>query len=154
MVFCCLAAFALSACGLNASPTGGLRFQPPPGWRPSPGMLGYMQFWRPPSGVREALMLFRSPKRLSSDDLYSDANMQGAFKSVTVLRKQNVQICGNQPAVIVQGIAISRNDTESRVEMVMATVRGTSYLAMYVRPIEVPANPQAEAALRELCAKS
>jgi hypothetical protein len=154
MVFCCLAAFALSACGLNASPAGGLRFQPPPGWRPSPGMLGYMQFWRPPSGVREALMLFRSPKRLSSDDLYSDANMQGAFKSVTVLRKQNVQICGNQSAVIVQGIAISRNDTESRVEMVMATVRGTSYLAMYVRPIEVPANPQAEAALRGLCAKS
>lgn len=117
-------------------------------------MLGYMQFWRPPSHVREALMLFKSPKTLTADDLYSDANMQGAFKSVTVLRKQKIQICGNQPALSVQGIAISRNDTESKVEMAMATVRGTSYLAMYVRPIDVPANPQAEAALRELCAKS
>lgn len=117
-------------------------------------MLGYVQFWRPPSGVREVLMLFKSPKTLTADDLYSDANMQGAFKSVTVLRKQNVQLCGNQPAVAVRGVAISRNDTESKVEMVLATVRGTSYMAMYVRPIEAPANRQAEAALHELCAKS
>lgn len=79
--------------------------------------------------------------------------MQGAFKSVTVRRKQTIEICGNQPAFFVEGTAISRNDTESNVDMMLSTVRGVSYLAMYVRPMEVPPNAQAEAALHELCAK-
>jgi hypothetical protein len=112
-----------------------------------------MQFWRPPSGTREVLMLLKSPKPLSSKDVYSDANMQGAFKSVTIQRKRAVEICGNQPAFSVQGFATSRNDTQSRVDMMMANVRGTSYLAMYVRPLDEPPNPMAMAALRELCAK-
>jgi hypothetical protein len=99
-------------------------------------------------------MLFKSPTDLKSDDIYSDANLQGAFKSVTVRRKQNIEICGTQPALSVQGTAISRNDTESNVDMVIAKVHGTSYLAMYVRPIDVPVSPEAEAALHELCAKS
>lgn len=98
-------------------------------------------------------MLFKSPKPLQSSDVYSSANMQGAFKSVTVMRKQTIEICGNQPALFVQGTAVSRNDTESNVDMVLSTVRGASYFAMYVRPMEVPPNAQAEAALHELCAK-
>jgi hypothetical protein len=150
----CVAACALSGCGLSASPADGLRFQPPAGWRSSPGILGFMQFWRPPSGVREVLMLFKSPKPVTSGDMYSDANMQGAFKSVTVQRKRSIKICGNQPALFVQGIAISRENTESNVEMVLANVRGTSYFAMYVRPTDVAPDPQAEGALYELCAKS
>jgi len=112
-----------------------------------------MQFWRPASGVREALMLFKSPTKLSADDAYSSGNMQGTFKSLTVLHKRPIQICGNQPAYFVQGIAISRNNTESNVDIVMTDIRGTSYMAMYLRPIEVPVDPQAEAALHELCAK-
>ena len=98
-------------------------------------------------------MLFKSPKPLATGDIYSDANMQGAFKSVTVLRKQTIEICGNQPAYFVQGTAISRNDTLSNVDMMLSTVHGVSYLAMYVRPMEVPPNPQAEAALHGLCLK-
>lgn len=152
--YCCLAALTLAACSLRASPTEGLRFQAPAGWRASPGILGFVQFWRPPSGTREALMLLRSPRSLSQSDVYSSANMQGAFKSVTVLHKRPAKICGNQSALFVQGIAISRNDTESNVDMVITDVRGTSYMAMYLRPTDVPANPQAEAALHELCAKS
>jgi hypothetical protein len=113
-----------------------------------------MQFWRPASNLREALMLFKSPTRLSADDVYSSGNMQGSFKSVTVLRKGPIQICGNQRALFVQGIAVSRNDTESKVDIVITDIRGTSYMAMYLRPIDVSADPQAEAALHELCAKS
>jgi hypothetical protein len=149
-----VAVLALADCHFSASPTEGLRFAPPPDWRASPGMLGYVQFWRPPSGVREALMLFKSPKRLTAGDVFSDANMQGSFKSVTVQRKSEIEICGSQPALLVQGIAISRDDRLSNVEMVMSDVRGTSYLAMYLRPVEEPPNTTAEAALRELCAKS
>lgn len=152
--FCCLAVFALCGCGFNASPGDGLRFQPPAGWRSSPGILGFMQFWRPPSGDREVLMLFRSPKPITSNELYSNANMQGSFKSVTVINKRSIRLCGSQPALVVAGIATSRNDQKSNVDMMLANVRGTSYFAMYVRPIEVPANPQAEGALYELCAKS
>jgi hypothetical protein len=149
-----LVALALAGCAFHASPTEGLQFRPPPGWRSSPGILGFMQFWRPQSGVREALMLFKSPKPLASSDVYSSANMQGAFKSVTVRRKQNIEICGNQPAYFVQGTAVSRNDTLSNVDMMLSTVHGVSYLAMYVRPMEEPPNAQAEAALHGLCLKS
>ena len=99
-------------------------------------------------------MLLRSPKRLTSEDVYSSANMQGGFKNVTVLRKQQMQICGNQSALFVEGRATSRNDTESNVDIVITDVAGTSYMAMYLRPIDEPANQQAEAALHELCAKS
>jgi len=99
-------------------------------------------------------MLFRSPKPITSNELYSDANMQGSFKSVTVTHKRSIRLCGSQPALLVQGTAVSRNDRESNVEMMLANVRGTSYFAMYVRPSELPANSQAEGALYELCAKS
>jgi hypothetical protein len=37
--------------------------------------------------------------------------------------------------------------------MVITTVHGTSYFAMYVRPIAAAPNPTAEASLQELCAK-
>lgn len=152
-LFCCLGALSPTGCGFSSSPADGLQFQAPPGWRPSPGIFGFMQFWRPPTSAREVLMLLKSPKPISPDDMYSSANMQGAFKNVTVQRKRPIEICGRQPATLVQGIAESRNDTESNVDMVLSNVEGTSYLAMYVRPVDEVPNPMAMAALRELCAK-
>lgn len=153
-VFCCLGALVLPGCNFRASPADALQFQPPSGWRSSSGILGFMQFWRPPLGTHEALMLFKSPKQLSPNDVYSSANVQGAFKGVTVQHKRSIEICGHQPASLVQGIAISRDGTESSLDMVLSDVRGTSYMALYLRPIDKPPNPMAMAALRELCAKS
>ncbi len=141
-----------SGCGFTGSPADGLTFQAPPGWNSSPGILGFMQFWRPPSDDREVLMLFRSPKPLSPSDVFSTQQLKQDLQSVTIERRETIKICNNQPASYVAGIGKSRRGEEN-VEMLMTTTRATTYMALYVRPTQRPPNPAAEAAVRELCAK-
>jgi len=141
-----------TGCGFSASPADGLTFAAPPGWSASPGIMGFMQFWRPPSGDHEVLMLFRSPKPLRASDVFSTQQLHGTLQSVTVQHRGTIQICDRQPASYLQGRGHSSKGEEN-VEMVMTTTRGTTYMALYVRPLEQAPNAAAEAAVRELCAK-
>jgi hypothetical protein len=113
-----------------------------------------MQFWRSPSDDREILMLIKSPKPLKADDIFSDARLKDTLKNATVERRASIVICGTQPATYVQARGSSSHGGDDFVDLVLTTLRGNSYLAMYVRPISSPTNPSAEAALRELCTKS
>jgi hypothetical protein len=148
-----LLAIAPSGCGLTSSPASGLTFRPPPGWRPSPSVLGFVQFWRSPADDRELLMLFRSPRELQPSDIFSDSRLQSTLQHVTVERRTTINICGNQPARYVEASGTSQSGQEDRVDMVMTNTSGKSYFAMYIRPVVSPTDPMAEAALRELCAK-
>lgn len=112
-----------------------------------------MQFWQSPSDDRELLMLFKSPKPLSPSDVFSNDQVNGTLKNTTVERRQAVVICGHQPAIYVEAKGTSSRGTQALVDMIMATVAGASYFALYVRPLGAPPNPSAEAALREVCAK-
>jgi hypothetical protein len=116
--------------------------------------MGFMQFWHPPSDDRQVLMLFKSPKPLKADDVFSDARLKGTLKNVTVEGRSSIVICGHQPATYVQARGTSSRGGDEFVDLVLTTVSGSSYLAMYVRPISTPTNPMAESALRELCTKS
>ena len=58
---CAARAAAGGAASPRARPTAS-RFKAPPGWQASPGIMGFMQFWRPPDNDNEVLMLFKSPK--------------------------------------------------------------------------------------------
>lgn len=145
-------ALTQSGCGFASSPADNLRFQPPPGWHASPGIMGFMQFWRPPSNDREVLMLFKSPKPVTANDVFSPENMRDTMHDVTITQRSAIQICDNQPATYIQGRGQSRRGDEN-VEVVITTTRATTYFALYARPIGAPPNPMAEAALRELCAK-
>src|SRR5580704_17965331 len=120
-----LFAFALGGCSMTASPADGLAFQAPSGWQSSPGIMGFMQFWRAPSDDREVLMLFKSPKALVAGDVFSSANMQGTLKNVTVQRRRATKICGDQPAVYLQARGSSAKGGDSTVDMVITTVHGT-----------------------------
>ncbi|HEV3195712.1 MAG TPA: hypothetical protein VGZ06_06200 [Candidatus Cybelea sp.] len=151
VAICCIGAFAQAGCAFNASPADGLRFAPPPGWR-SMRLVGFMQFWRPPSNDREVLMLFKSPTAIAPNEVFNNANMHDTLKDLRVQRRRAIEICGNQPATYVQAQGSSAKGDEN-VDMVMATVRGTSYIALYVRPVGIAPNASAQAALRELCAK-
>ena len=146
-------AVALSGCGFKSSPADDLQFRPPAGWQSSPGFLGFMQFWRAPGNDREVLMLFRSPKELQPNEVFSDARLQTTLKDATIERRRSILICGNQPARYVEARGYSSRSGESRIEMVMSNVAGGTYFAMYVRPIASDPNPMAEAAVRELCPK-
>lgn len=111
-----------------------------------------MQFWRPPADDREVLMLFRSPRRVDPNKVFADSRVQGDVNNVTVERRTNIYICGTQPAQYFEARGTSSHG-ETHVDMVITDISGNSYFAMYARPVEVPANTLAEAALRELCAK-
>jgi hypothetical protein len=148
-----LFAVALSGCSMTASPADGLSFQAPPGWQSSPGIMGFMQFWRSPSDDREVLMLFKSPKPLKAEDIFSDAQLKDTVRNATVEQRSAIEICGHQPATFVQARGSTSRGGIEFVDAVLTTLRGSSYLAMYVRPISRPTNPMAEAALRELCTK-
>jgi hypothetical protein len=147
-----LALLAVVGCSLAASPADGLTFKPPAGWSSSPGIMGFMQFWRPPSNEREVLMLFKSPTPLKPTDVFKNSQVNSSLSNVAIERQTAITICGKQPAALFVAHGTSKGGDE-RVEMVLTNVVGSSYLAMYVRPAHGQSNPSAEAALRELCAK-
>lgn len=148
-----LVVFATAGCALNASPADGLRFAAPPGWHSSPGIMGFMQFWRPAVGHHEALILFKSPKPVKMSDLVTQPGVDDSLKSATIERRESIVICDRQPATYMEARGTSSRGDESRVEMVMTNLRGNTYFAMYVRPAAASPNQMAEAALRELCPK-
>jgi len=148
-----LIALLLAGCGLTSSPADGLTFTAPSGWQPSPGILGFMQFWKPPSGNDEILMLFKSPKQIDTKEAFSNAKLNDSH----IDEQRDIKICGNQDAVYVKGEAKSSVNSapsrESDMQMVMSNVSGTSYFAMYIYPVHARPNAEAVSALRELCAK-
>jgi hypothetical protein len=156
-LFCSAAAafvaLVLCGCALSASPADGLKFRAPAGWQSSPGIMGFMQFWKPPGNDREVLMLFKSPKPLKPSEVFSDARLDDPLKETSIERRSEILICGRQPATYVEARGSSTRGGDERVELVMTTMGGSSYFAMYVRPLAVAPNPMAVAALRELCAK-
>lgn len=146
-LFCAL---ALGGCGLTASPADGLNFKAPSGWQSSPGIMGFMQFWKAPDSNKEVLMLFKSPKPMDTKDVFSNAKL----KDATVERQQAIKICGNQPAVFIKATANSAangSHQQSQVQMVMSTAGQSTFIAMYMYPTNAAPNQEAASALRELC---
>ncbi|MBV8343586.1 MAG: hypothetical protein JO190_01160 [Candidatus Eremiobacteraeota bacterium] len=146
-------AVILAGCGLTSSPAEGLTFAPPAGWQSSPGIMGFMQFWRSPTNSEEVLMLFRSPKQLNSSDVFDSAKL----KDTQVVEQTQIKICGNQPATYYKGEAESSvNNGASKphnVEMTMTNASGATYFALYVYPLKAEPNGEAETALHQLCVK-
>jgi hypothetical protein len=141
-------ALAMAGCGLTSSPADGLTFKPPAGWQASPGIMGFMQFWKSPSDDNEILMLFKSPKKLDESQVFTTANL----RDEKMKSRQDINICGRQHAVYLQGTATGKGGNKD-VRMVMSDANGTTYFSMYVYPAGAPANGEATSALRELCTK-
>jgi hypothetical protein len=143
------ALLALSGCGFNSSPADNLTFKPPAGWQGSPGIMGFMQFWKAPNGNKEVLMLFKSPKPLQVRDVFNSANMRDA----RVETKKPMTICGSQSAEFIKAQGTSSSNDDSNIEMVMTNAAGTTYLSMYIYPVRAAPNSEASAAMLELCPK-
>jgi hypothetical protein len=143
---------AASGCGLTSSPADGLTFTAPPGWQASPGIMGFMQFWKAPDS-KQVLMLFKSPKPVKESDVFSSAKMN----DTTTEEQRTIQICGNQAAQYVRGRGTTSGDsgkkTDDNIQLVMTTAGGATYFAMYVYPLDMTPDAQAAAAIRELCLK-
>jgi hypothetical protein len=148
----------LTSCGLTSSPADSLAFHAPYGWKASPGILGYVQFWYAPAG-QQALLLIRSPKmidlsRANQADFEtstSNTNMRWHVDSL-----DRVAICGDQPALYMIGEAYrdgKNGQVEDDARMVMSNVNGATYVAAYTYPQTGEPNGEALAALRQLCLK-
>lgn len=151
-----LAAFsaaALAGCAFASSPADDLQFKAPAGWQSSPGIMGFMQFWRPAGSDQEVLMLFKSPKPLRPGEVFTSSDLQGSVKNVKLERTQTISICNGQPATLFQAEGTSSKGVDDRVDMVMSDTGGKTYFALYVRPAAGQSNAEALSALRELCAK-
>jgi hypothetical protein len=144
-----LAILASSGCGFTSSPADNLTFKAPAGWQSSPGIMGFMQFWKAPNSNKEVLLLFKSPKPLQTKEVFNNANLRDA----KVETQKPITICGSQAAQFFKAQGTSSRGDDSNVEMVMTDAAGTTYLAMYVYPAGAQPNGEAAAALRELCSK-
>jgi hypothetical protein len=147
------AALLLAGCGLTSSPADGLAFTAPAGWQASPGIMGFAQFWKPESDSDEVLMLFRSPRQLDREQIFSN----GKIEDAQIEQQHEITICGNQRALYLKGQAKSSVDNHPskphNIELTTTNANGATYFAMYVYPLGHAPNAQAEGALRELCVK-
>ena len=135
-------AFVLSACG---NPADHVSFKPPAGFASPKNILGMAQIWTSADG-REALMLMKMPVKTDPAQAVSSAGV----KNATVTSRQQIRICGNQPAQHI--VMIGTGKDRPVMDAVISTNAAGSYLAMYSRPLGTPANRAAENAIRALCA--
>ncbi len=159
-VFSTLAALcvgaALAGC---SSPAQNTAFQPPSTWKATPGMFGRLQMWMTGSDTqsRQILMLIRGDKNMSTADL-SASSPVGGNKNVSDVKRDTITICGTQPADHFTGKGQSTTNGNAHVveaiEGVTTTIADSKYLVLYIRPIAVKPDAQAENALRSICPKA
>ncbi len=137
------AACVLFAC---SSPTQSVTFKPPAGWEASPSLFGF-QAWHP-SDNKQTLVLFRFPVAANVNQALSQSN----FRQFNANTRQRIKICGNQPAVFLSGTGTG-SQGDQNVEMIITTVKGATYMAIYARDRGLHPNSQAETAIRSLCPK-
>ena len=148
-------ALMLSACGnLTQSPAHDLTFKAPPGFASRASIMGMMQIWTAASDTQQ-MMLFRMPAAVGAKQGISSANL----KDAKVLKKQQISICGAQPAtyLVLSGTKAkvgSQPQRDEMVQMVMLKGKKDTVFSMYAYPKGTKPNPAAEQAMRQLCRKS
>lgn len=155
LVAVCVGA-ALAGCG---SPATGTAFQPPTGWKSTPGMFGRMQMWMTGSGSsdRQILMVVRGDRNTRASDVSMRTSPFGGAQGMRDVKRDTITLCGNQRAEHFTGRGEGGNGanrTEQRIEGVVTTIGDAKYFALYIRPAALPADAQAENALHSLCPKS
>jgi hypothetical protein len=145
------AALLLAGCG---SASEGLDFKPPAGWTAMPGILGFghMQMWfkKASDNKQDQMLMLVRGQNASSIDLKTVPQAGvGAIKSQKIT---TITICGNTRAQYLSAIGTGHNGQNQTMEMVSTPVGNQSYLAMYIRPQTDKPDPDAEAAMRSLCA--
>jgi hypothetical protein len=148
----------LTACGLTKSPAEGINFVAPNGWQSTPGIMGRFQLWTGGANAKQVLMLMKLPQDAKIDRTFSPSDMKdlagpSAVKDATMLEQRTMKICGNQPALYMKmrGVSSGQTKTEEMIEAVVSKVSDGTFMAMHVYPVGSVPDPQADAAIYELC---
>jgi hypothetical protein len=139
----------LVACGSASDST---TFQVPPGYVQQASIGPFMQIWK--SGDdKNIIMLMALPVKSALHNAISDADI----KDSSINEQKDITICNGQHAYYIDatGTANAAGGTtrRGRVEMVATVAGGKTYLAMYIRPLQAPADPAADAAIKNVCPK-
>ncbi len=143
-----LASAALAGCG---SVTAGVDFKAPAGWAATPSILGRMQMWTKKAADNkqdQMVMLVRG----SNANIDLRTIPQVGSNAMTMTKQSTITICGNQKAQFASGTGSGHSGQKQTMEMVSATVGQDGFVAMYLRPQSDRPDPEAEAAIRSLCA--
>lgn len=143
-------AFVLAAC---ASVTQGIAFAPPSGWTGTPAMFGRFQMWMKSGQQKDTtqlLMLVKGDAKNTRGDL---TNLPAQYnKNLKILKQEKTRMCGGtQPGEQVVAEGSDQNGKRSQVEMTSTVIGNDRYIAMYIRPVAIRPDPQAESALNALC---
>lgn len=143
---------ALAACG---SATDSVTFTAPPEYTSKASLGPFMQMWQGKT-PHDVIILMALPVAGDLNKAMDQSSVKGAdFKEA-----QKISICDNQPAIFAEGRgdmntgSSSDKDTKkSDIEIIATQVKGKTYLAMYGRPLNAPADPAAEKAIKNVCPK-
>lgn len=105
-------------------------------------------------------MLMKLPQDAKIDSAF-DTNdfrqMSGStrVKDAKIVERRTLTICGSQPALFMKmtGVSSGSEKTEELIETVLSKVSDGTYMAMHMYPVGSVPDPQAEAAIYELCPK-
>lgn len=137
----------LTACG---SATDAITFTAPPSFHPKASVGPFMQIWE--AKPHAAIVLMSLPVELDLDKAMDQADI----KDARIEKRERITICGAQSAVFAKGQGQESDASEngpSEVQFLATNVKGKTYMAIYARPLHSAADPAAEAAIRNLCAK-
>ncbi|MFN2528531.1 MAG: hypothetical protein ABR584_07430 [Candidatus Baltobacteraceae bacterium] len=138
-----LCASMLAACG---SPGASITFSAPAKFSDSKNILGMAQIWTTPNR-KEILMLMKLP--VNADSRKTAFNSP-VMKNATIEKQAAIKICGNQPA---RSFEMLQRKEHQHIDALMTTTLGSTYMSMYGYPAGSKPDPQAESAIKNLCAK-
>lgn len=151
-----LCAMALSACG---DVSDSVDFTAPPGFVSKVAIGPFMQLWLTPD-KKSVLMVSQVPGEVDISKAMNGADV----KDAKIRKKEDITICGNQPAIFAELTGTSRRVTigsdsgvskgdNVNVDFVITKASGKSFFAVYVWPLHDAPDAAAQSAIRHLCAK-
>ncbi len=140
-----------SGCG---SVTQGIAFQPPAGWTGTPAMFGRFQMWMKSGQDKNSTQILMLVKGDASNMRGDLTNLPPQYSSdLKFVKRGTTQLCGGtQTAEQLAAEGTGRNGRRSQVDMISDVIGTQRYIAMYIRPISMAPDPQAESAIHSLCA--
>lgn len=140
-----------------SSPAADTAFQPPQGWKSTPGVFGRFQMWMNGSdaGTRQILMLVRGDKSMSMAEM--NASSPIGAKGMQNVKRDTITLCGSQRAEHFTGRGKGKSGSkqvDEAIEGVTTVIGDAKYAVLYIRPVAMKADTQAEAALHSICPKA
>ena len=153
---------ALLLAGCGANPTDKLDFKPPAGWTATPSMFGF-KLWIKPKGQAakdssEIIFLMQLPSKakidLNKDFNPKDFDVKNPAGDLGVVEKSSkIAICGSHDARYLESVS-TKSGKRADTEMIFTQWGSATYMALYSRSADAPADPVAETAIRSVCQKT